>query len=197
MVDKWRGVVNGICESILPRESLDGVTAARIARVLVREPLGYLTVEDEFAALEAAIRPGTDLTEVTPPPHGAAAMRAFLAAILNEMEARRPWPAPAVRRVPPSQWRSFPDIPVARVGLPYAYVGMQAGAVFWSLGEDDPRKVLILRLASGAELAFVAPWWDGSDDVAVLLRGSENAREAVAELFRVTSLEPTFVTMLR
>ncbi|MGW1680131.1 hypothetical protein [Saccharopolyspora sp. NPDC002376] len=196
-METWRGVVNGIFEGVGPGAALDDATAARIARALVREPLGYLAVEDEYAALEDAIRPGTGLAEVVPVPHGEAAAREFLTAVRNEMDAQRPWPEPVLRRLHPVGWRDFPGTPVARVGMSYAYLGMLIGEVFRSPDEQEARQVLVLRLASGAELAFVAPWWRGSDDVAVLLRGSGHApRDAVAELVRATDLRPADVTSL-
>jgi hypothetical protein len=75
---------------------------------------------------------------------------------------------------------------------------MLIGEVFQPSGERDDQKVLVLRLKSGAELAFVGPWWPDSDDVAVLLRGPQHSpQQAVSELVNVTELESEDITLLR
>lgn len=196
-MEKWHHVVHGILDDIFPGAPLDDALATRIADALIHEPLGYLTVEEEFAALQGALREGGSLAELTPPSHSEAAVREFLSAVLSKLEAQRPWPEPAARRLHPSEVRNFPSTPIARVGLPYAYLGMRLGEVFWPADEAGSRQVLVLRLASGAELALVAPWWDGSDNVAVLLRGPGHLpRDAVAELVRVKDLSPEDVEVL-
>jgi hypothetical protein len=197
MTETWRGVVNGILYCVMSDTTPDDAAATRMARALIFEPLGYLTAAEEFSALEEAIAVGTRFSEAIPTPHSDEAIRTFLGSVLTKMDELRPWPELARRRVPPSEWRKFASIPVARIGMSYPHAGMLIGEVFQPSGERDDQKVLVLRLKSGAELAFVGPWWPDSDDVAVLLRGTQHSpQQVMSELVAVTELEPEDITLL-
>jgi hypothetical protein len=196
VAETWRAVVNMVLDDTM-EDTLDDAVAARAARALIDRPLGYLTAAEEFSALEVAIRTGTGFGETIPVSHSDDTIRTFLGRVLAEMDQLRPWPEPSHQRMRPSEWRGFPSAPHARIGVSYPQVGRLVDQVFEPSGGRDEQQVLVLRLRSGAELAFVGPWWAESEDVAVLFRGTrQSPRQVMDELVRVTQLKPDDITFL-
>lgn len=185
-METWRGVVNGVLVDIVHRE-LDDEVVNRTVGALIHQPFGYLTTEETFAALEKALRTDATLNDAIGTPHSERAIREFLRNVLTGMDALRPWPEPAHRPLPPSTRDDFAEDPVARIGMSYAHVGALMGDVFKPAGDHQ---VLVWHLRSGAELAFVGPWWPGSDDVAVFLRDLRlSPEQVISELVDITGLE--------
>jgi hypothetical protein len=186
-MEVWRGVVDDILSNFMFCQKLDDEVLKGTTDTLIHEPWGSLTTEETFAALENALRTDATLNEAIGTPHSERAIREFLRNVLTGMNALRPWPEPAHRPLPPSTRDDFAEDPIARIGMSYAHVGALMGDVFKPAGDHQ---VLVWHLRSGAELAFVGPWWPGSVDVAVFLRDSRfSPEQVISELVDITRLE--------
>jgi hypothetical protein len=88
----WRGVINGVLYVVQFEPVLDhGVVAARAAELVAR-PLFGRPVAATVHALRAALASGEPLTGGIPQPHDEATARAYVAALVERLEALRPWP---------------------------------------------------------------------------------------------------------
>jgi hypothetical protein len=57
--------------------------------------------------------------------------------------------------------------------------------------------VLLLRLSSGAEVSLVTPWWEGSDDLVLLLNTLDRSpQEVLAEFRKATGFSAEEITPL-
>lgn len=183
----WRRVVDALLYSVQSQRRLDDGLAADRARALVAEPIHGSTAEDEYLALDAALRSTAQVTAGPFSSHGEAEVRSFLATVKDGMDALRPWPTPGYIPLADSEWARFDGTePVARIHAGRVTMQERLQRVFGAVGEGSSRRsVLVLRLRSGDDVALATPWWRGSDDVAVLrAAGSERTQEQVRTAFR-------------
>lgn len=162
-------------------DRLDEALIDRRARALLAEPLADLTPEDEYRAISAALASDAWLTERVPEPHGEQEFRDFLQRVRARMDAKRPWPTPLHRPLCESRWVEYNDARVVgRIGMDYVDAQDRIHYVFRTAQVGDQRiHVLVLLLRSGDEVALAAPWWPGSQDVAVLSRDHDRFSGAV------------------
>ena len=117
----------------------------------------HVTAGDQYADLVRALASDAQLTELIPDAHTEPSFRAFLSNVLRKMDALRPWPEPPFRPMPVSEWKNFAEArPIARVDLSWVRVQERVHQTFY-VPEGTDLEVLLLRMASGAEVAFVAP----------------------------------------
>lgn len=177
-----RGLINGILYATQFERTLDDEVVERIARALIQEPIMNLTPEQEYAAILAGLRSGEPVTGDIPQPHDERAVREFLGKVVRRLDALRPWPELPFLRIAPERWPEFGGArPIARVRVPILDLQARFRAVFHRL--DDGHDILLLRLRSGAEVALITPWWVGSDDSALLVKGQGVPARQVIEEF--------------
>lgn len=178
-------------------EQLDDVLVDRRARALIEEPLRELTVEEEYRAIDEALRSGAQLTSVIALPdfiterHSEQDFRDFLRRLLNRLDTMRPWPEAPHREVGVGRWRDYRDARVVgRASMNAINPNGLVNYVFTGLGDGERKLyVLILRLRSGDEVALAGPWWPDSTDTAVLSNDSHrSAEDIVAALVDGTKL---------
>jgi hypothetical protein len=195
VVDTARGLSNAVLYNLIFKP-LDDSEANRIATGLITEPLWTFTPQEEYEALVAALGSDGDLTTDIPVPHGDAEYRDFLKRVIDRMDAMRPWPELPFAELDVARWPSFASsAPIARIAHSYPYVEGLFHRTFTGL--EPGRSALILKLKSTTEVAFVAPWWPDSDDVAIF-RNDPNvaAQQVIDELQKLTGLDPETVTLL-
>lgn len=193
---QWRGLVNAVLYVVQYDRTLDDQTVDRVTRLLIDDPLLGLTSDEEYAALTEALRSGEPLTGDISQPHDEAATRDLLARVLQRMDALRPWPEQPFRRLDIAEWERFSDArPVARVHVWYVQAQERLRKGFDPI--KSGRDVLLLRLASGTEVALVTPWWIGSDDLALLQNTpGRSPQEVIAEFATATGFGGDEVTPL-
>jgi hypothetical protein len=98
--------------------------------------------------------------------------------------------------MPLSEWKNFAEArPIARIGLNWVRVQGRVHQTFY-VPEGTDLEVLLLRLASGAEVAFVAPGPRGRN-VDVLIRDPRlEPKEIISEVLEGTDLDPEQITLL-
>jgi hypothetical protein len=183
-------------------EKLDDALVERRARALIEEPLGELTTEDEYQAIVEALDSDARLSTVIRLPewikgHSEQEFRDFLQQLLDQLDAKRPWPEPAHRELNVQRWSDYQDARVVgRIKLPYlAPQGSAQSRTNYGFSKVDVggRKLdgLILRLRSGDEVALAGPWWPGSKDVALLSQDPQRSpEELVSALIEATRFTP-------
>lgn len=174
---------------------LDAALAQRTARALIQEPLTGMTIEREYDGLVEALASdhrlstwrGDPRAEGTPIPEER--FRAYLRAIVANLDAMRPWPRPLVRELEVEIFeesyagartvgRLLVDVldVQSRIHRPLLPVDLPDGSHYCAA---------VLELRSGREIALVGDWFpdDGNDFVAVQTRDPDvPAAEIVAEL---------------
>lgn len=196
MPEDWRGVSNAVLYTLIYK-SLEDSEADRVATGLVSEPLWALTQQEEYDALAEALRSDADLTSDIPTPHTDAQYRDFLKRVVDRLDAARPWPELPYQELDPETWPAFAGTqPIARIDRSSPYVEGLFHRSFSGLpsDEDEGRAGLIVRLKSGAEVAFVVPWWPDSRNVAVFTQTSP--QQVLDELVGLVGLDPETVTRL-
>jgi hypothetical protein len=170
----WRQVTEAVGYSVDAESELGDGVVERVARRLVLRPLSGFTRDAEYAALgRAAEHPGPVLL-LPGARHDDASLRKFMSRVRLRMDAMRPWPELPFEQLGSTAWHTFTTSirPVARLHVYRMDVQDRLGRAFDRVpaevaGAED-RSALLLRLASGDDVALVAWWWEGSDDVALL-----------------------------
>jgi len=194
--EQWRGVNNAVLYSVQFDRELADPVVTRIARELLERPLWDLTPEDEYSALRQAVRSAAPLTADIPQSHSEGEFRDFLHRVLDCLDALRPWPELAFRRLDAARWADFTTArPIGRIGMGYVKAQERLRRTFDRVGDGGHREVLLLRLRSGDEVALVgAP---GVPEVTVLQRTSDRSpAQALAELAGAAGFRPDEVTPL-
>ncbi len=185
--ESWRPVVNALAHTVQFQETLDEDYAAHVAQNLIARPLVEHTAEDQYAAFARAAETGTDLTQLVPGVHTEADFRAFMSAVVAQMDALRPWPEPPFERVPLERWEQFPNpVVIGRLKRLPMKVQSALQTSFRKLQDTDQLCVSI-RLKSGALVALVAQWWPNSHDSAVITQaGQHDPDDVLRELLDIT-----------
>jgi hypothetical protein len=196
-MERWRGVNNAVLYSVQFRAELNDAVVDRIARAVLNEPLWDLTPQQEYEALAEALQSDAQLTALIPEKHSEETYRDFLRRLLARLDEIRPWPELPFQELSKSRWESFASArPAARITLGFKKMQERLHRGLAKL-DDSNRRIVMLRLRSGDEVALVTPWWPGSDDTAMLQRESGRpAEQVVAQLINDTGLTADEVTPL-
>lgn len=186
--DYWRPVVNGILYSIKFHDQLTDEIVEHTAREIIRNPLAGLSAEDQYTALAEAVTSGEDLTKLEPEAHTENAFRDFLARLVAQLDAFRPWPEPAYERLDVSRFSDLANpVVIARLPMSAAKAEQKSGATFGRL-EDIGKRAAVLRVNSGTVVALVARWWPESNTIAVITQGQPSPDAVITELIEATAL---------
>ncbi|MEU5596444.1 hypothetical protein [Streptomyces sp. NPDC020298] len=157
MVEDWRGVVSGVAYCLIFDRVLDDAVVERVTGLLLRQPLYRLEPEEQYRALLQAVESGTDLASPLAEQHSGEDLRDFLRRVLARMDALRPWSVPPYLRL---DGHRFPEEfsgarTIARIAVDRNHIGARIG--WWDTVQQDGGEwdVLLLRLASGDEVALV------------------------------------------
>lgn len=199
---RWRRVVWNLVYTLMYERALDDDVVSHRAHALLVEPFHGFSPEEEYAAISGVLASDADLAGLPPTPqHSEGQLRDFLARVRDRMDTERPWPQlPFVTR-DDSEWSAFAEGRViARIESGEADVRRQLRRHFGSVaGADGDRKVLILRLRSGDEVALTTPWWQDDKEHVAVIQHPDSVRSAgdVLEAFRdATGYGPDEITDL-
>jgi hypothetical protein len=201
----WRTVANGILYSVQFKRQLDDGVVDRIAHAILTEPLFDLTATENYESIVDALRTEAKLTELIPAPHGEREFRDFLLRLVKRLDALRPWPElPYQRldvRLDAALWDGFSQArPIAALRLDSLAVERRLHRMFQHVAEGDRGLlVLVLRLASGEELALVAADDPAGSEVTLRVReplAAEAAEPLLAAFRRASGFAPDEVTGL-
>lgn len=197
MTEPWRAVVTAVLYKAQFAPALDDSEARRAAEWLVHKPLWDLTVEEQHRALLDALDSGAPLDAVVQAPFSEAEKRAFFTRVVDELETMRPWPDRPYREIPLERWTEFVDLtPIARISLPWTDLQPLLGKMFYKPPGYN-RELLLLRLKSGAEIAFIWPGWPTDSATALISRTpNADAPAILRELLTAAPIDPTEVTLL-
>ncbi len=191
-VSTWRGVVNGILYTVQFQQELDDAQVERTARAMIAEPLYDLPTVEIRDAVSAALDSDEQLTQLIPEAHGEAEFRAFLRRVVERLDALRPWPEPAYRRLPAETWRELAGAPVvAHVPLSHVKLQERLRKLFQPVADGAVRRpVLVLRLAAGDVVAFAGSTQPAGTGVDVHYAGPRPAAEVLRDLQAAAGLSP-------
>ncbi|MFE3445568.1 hypothetical protein ACFXNW_21265 [Nocardia sp. NPDC059180] len=192
-----KGVVNALLYSVQFDDLDSASTVQKIADTMVARPFLGVSPEEGYQALVEGLDSTDLLTASIPTEHGEAEFRWFLAAVLGRLDAMRPWPEPPFQCLPDSRFEEFANASAIGVSnRPVWRIEQVLGQQF-QRRNDSQQAFLLLRLHSGAEVGFIAPYWPESSGIAILTTSRDRAAEDVLrELIECTDLEPRQVTPL-
>lgn len=197
MAENWRFVANGIFTGIQFREELDEENAAGVAKFILERPLVGLDRDQQYAALVEAVERGHDLTLLDRNAHSEDSYRAFLAMIVSQLDALRPWPELPFETVYLERWDEFPA-PVVSGRLELRRMKVeQALRDTLQRFADTRQSGIVLRLPSGALVAIIVRWWPDSHHCAVITNASNDADQVLRELLEATQLPGDKLTRLQ
>lgn len=190
----WKGLVSGLLFSVQYETDLGDDLAERRARAMLEEPLPGFGQDDGYAALAAALASPDDLAGLLPGPipagHTDADLRAFVTRVRDHMDAKRPWTPPAYLPIDTSRSGEFTHgHPIAALPPRWVEVGERLQRMFTAVdAAGGEQEILLLRLRTGDEIALVAPWWERSEQVAVVQhpRSDRNPREVLTAFLDLT-----------
>jgi hypothetical protein len=155
----WRaGTVAALTDAVAD-EAARGLVASRLAD---RTPALY------YDAIGAALASDTPLTSGSDGPHGEEQFRDFLRRVRERMDALRPWPDQPFVQLPVRAWAGFgAGRAIGRIRA--RFFDLERGLLLVPdlLPGDDRRRVLMLRLGGGAEVAILG---SPGDTVLTLIR---------------------------
>ncbi|MGW4350734.1 hypothetical protein ACWELJ_01455 [Nocardia sp. NPDC004582] len=197
MTEPWRAVVTAVLYKAQFAPSLDAAEAHRTAEWLVHKPLWDLTVEEQHRALLDALASGAPLDTVVQAPFSETEKRTFFTRVVDELETMRPWPDRPYHEIPLERWPEFVNLPpIARISLPWTDLQPLLGKMFRKPPGYN-RELLLLRLKSGPEIAFICPGWPPESATALVsLTPNADAPAILQELLTSAPIDPTEVTLL-
>lgn len=183
MTQPVAGVSNMILYGVQFTDELDDHAVEGVAKRAIENPGANLTTEEMYAGIVEALASDETLTELIPGhQHGEQEYRDFLARVVQRLDAMRPWPERPFQPVDPRSWGSLDSARlIARIRLSILKVEPRLRTTFSRV--EDGRRVIALRLKSGAEVVLVAKWWSESKDTALLLRDPHGSAADVLEEF--------------
>lgn len=195
MTDDWRPVINAVLWMTQFAPTLDEGEVRRIATSLLEKPFGDLTPEQEYQALVEALDSGEQLDAIVRVKHSPTEIRRFLAGIVAELDARRPWQDAALREIPISRWAEFADaVPIARISVPWPTIEGKVDKTFKRVGGGEG---VLLRMRSGIELGLVWPGRAGKSETDILSLGTpQSASAIIQELIGATSLKADEIALI-
>lgn len=171
--EAWRSPVRNVVYSVQFADELTDELAAHHAQRMLAQPTVALTQQEQYDALMHAVAYGNDLGGNIEPPHSDDQLREFLSKVVAEMDRQRPWTEPPLRVLPFDRWSDFTDAPpVAALKLSVTDVRERLRHGFVQR-PDDGRRICLLALTSGNEIALVADYWPETGDMAVLTHAAE------------------------
>ncbi|WP_331758054.1 hypothetical protein OG225_42040 (plasmid) [Nocardia sp. NBC_01377] len=194
MSDNWRPVVNAVLYICQFASELNDAEARRVANLLVTKPLGDLTIDQEYQALQSSLDSGEKLDTTVGVKFSTGEVRGFLARVIAELDSLRPWIAPALQEVSISRWQEFADKePIARIAVGWPAI---EGRVDKTFQRVDSGQGVLLRMRSGAEVALRWPGNSGKSSTDVIsLDPSCSTVPLVQELADATALEIDDITI--
>lgn len=175
------GVVMGILYCVQFSRELEEADVGRIADMVLEQPLYDLTVEEQYAAVAAALDMDVWDQDLSWQPHDEPAVRDFLRRVLERLDAARPWREPPLRALGFDDWERYKrGTLLAHVRL-YALSQDRLHARLRTVpGDPDGLRGVVLRLRSGDEVALMAPPLpDGHDAVLMAVAPHRPAAEVV------------------
>lgn len=178
------GVVTAILYCVQFSPELDDGEVERIAAMVLERPFYDLTVEEQYAGVEAVLAATVWEDDPSWQPHGEAAVRDFLRRLLQRLDALRPWQEPPYRSLALERWEEY------RSGRLLAHVRLYAppqDPLFSRLrpvpGDEHQLRAALLRLRSGDEVALVAPPLSGAGDAVLMALAPHRPAPQVIEAF--------------
>ncbi|MFC8513819.1 hypothetical protein [Streptomyces sp. NPDC057257] len=175
------GVVVAVLYCTQFSRELDDAEAERLVGMILERPFYDLTVEEQYAGIEAALTAQSWDEDLSWQPHDEASIRDFLRRLLDLLDARRPWPEPPVRALGFDRWEEY------KHGVLLAHVRLRSPAqdrlharLRAVPGDPEQLRGVVLRLGSGDEVAVVAPPLpDGYDAVLMALPPHRSATQVI------------------
>ncbi len=196
MVSPWVGMLNVIVHDVRDRELDDGL-ADSVAKYLLRKPIGTKSQEEQYRILADGIRQGYPGSATIPTPHAPERIRAFVAEVVQRMDAARPWPELPYLPLPRENIADFLSSaqPIARIHASFHKVGGALGRGFYN--DREYGTYLPLRMRSGVEIVLAAYYWEGSSDILLIASGTTvPAHEIVRELVDGSKLDRKLIRLV-
>jgi hypothetical protein len=189
---EWRGLVNAVLYGIDLSAPVGDAEVSRRAGELIQQQMFTDPVEDYYAAASAALASGEQIGFEA---GEQAAARDFLTRLVDELDARRPWPVPPFREVGSAEWPALKETPVvARLTLSRMQVEERLSRLFDKQPPDGTSwPILLLRLRTGETVALQAP--GGYTEPGVAIRAATSApAELLASFAQLTGIRTEEIT---
>lgn len=161
---------------------LGDVEVERTCRMILERPIYNLTVEEQYAGIEAGLASEAWKRLVWDQPHEGPAVQDFLRRLLERLDELRPWQEPPFRALGTSRWAEF------KHGTLLAHVRLRLhdpmNGDLRTVPEDEHGlRGVVLRLRSGDDVALVAPPLPDASDAVLMAAPPHRAARKVTEAF--------------
>ena len=180
----YLGVVVAILYCLQFSRELSDEEVERISRMILERPIYDLTVEEQYAWIEAALAAVAWEEDLSWQPHDEPSIRDFLRRLLERLDTLHPWQEPPFRNLGFGRWEEY------RRGARLAHVRLyspsqdQLHARLRTVpGDEDRLRGLVLRLRSGDEVALVAPPLPNGYDAILMAVAPHRPAAKVIEAF--------------
>ncbi|MGP4051194.1 hypothetical protein [Streptomyces sp. 2A115] len=152
------GVVVGILYCLQFSRELSDEEVQRIADMVLERPIHDLTIEEQYAGIEASLAVVVWEEDLSWQPHDELSIRDFLRRLLERLDALRPWQEPPFRSLGFGRWEEYKrGTRLAHVRLYSPSQDPMHARLRTVPGDKDRLRGLVLRLRSADEVALVAP----------------------------------------
>ncbi|MEU6142799.1 hypothetical protein ABZ848_20805 [Streptomyces sp. NPDC047081] len=175
------GVVVAVLYCTQFSRELGDAEVEHIAGMVLERPFYDLTVEEQYAGIEAVLAAGTWDEDLSWQPHDEPSIRDFLRRLLEHLDARRPWREPPMRALGFDRWEEYKHgVLLAHIRLFAPSQDRLHARLRTVPGDRDQLRGVVLRLGSGDEVAVVAPPLpDGYDAVLMALPPHRGAAQVI------------------
>jgi hypothetical protein len=183
----WRPLVQQLAYAVDLGSPHDDRTIDQLADAVIRQRVFSSPIAAYYDAAVAALRSGERLAEFGD--QDEAGVRDVLSRLVDRLDARRPWPVPAIQRQDPTRWTELTGAPViARTPASEAQVRRKLNRSFDTVGTaPDQSKILVLELRTG-QLVGLRPTGGFADPGVELVAHTDPATTA-ADFAELTGLE--------
>ncbi|MGI5460742.1 hypothetical protein ACQEWB_47775 [Streptomyces sp. CA-249302] len=175
------GVVVAVLYCTQFSRELDDSEVERLAGMVLERPFYDLTVEEQYAGIQAALAAEVWDEDLSWQPHDETSVRDFLRRLLECLDARRPWQEPPMRALGFDRWEEYKHgVLLAHIRL-FAPSQDRLHSRLRTVPRDaDGLRGVVLRLRSGDEVAVMAPPLpDGYDAVLMTVSPHRSAAQVI------------------
>lgn len=196
--ENWRFRIGQIVYGLMFARTLDGNLVQRVTEDIVTRRSLREGPEAYDSAIAFALGSSEQLSTLHETKHSETELRDFLARVQQALEARRPWPEPSLVALSAARWPDFSHArAIGRINATAMGVSQRLRERFSRVSSGEQTlNVLLIRLATGEELALLAPAHRTVRGVLILADPSLPVTQILRNFTEATGFADTQVTLI-